>query len=549
MDRTLIFTTCYNERANIGQLLDEIVAAVPHADILVVDDNSPDGTWQVLEEKQRVYPQLRCVKRPRKLGIGSAHKYALFHAMREGYATLVTMDADFSHSPAAIPTLLAAHGPGTFVTGSRYCAGGRSDYTGYRNIVSRLGNVAARAAVGVRLRELTTYFRVFDVATLRRLPLRAVAASGYSYGVELIHCLHRSGVTLREVPIHFVDRTRGASKIPRMQVLFSALDLLGIVWRRVLGREATDADVPADDACVHCGDRVLAMRHFGRVPTAADATTPPPPDAYRCTAVGTRRQPPVYVCLACGLEQVPAHLVPPDLETSYAAVVDPTYLDNAGARRRTYAHAFDRIAPHLPATPGRLLDVGAYCGLFMAEAQRRGWHATGIEPSAWAAAPARDVEGQDVLVGDLDSCRDRLTPPYDLVTAWDVLEHVRDPHRFLAGCARLLGTGGTLCLSTLDVAAPYAQAMGSRWPWLMDMHIVYFDRDTVTDMLSHHGLELLDVLPHRHYARVAYALRGLAPSLPRPAAALLRGMAGIVPSRILVPVSLGDIKLFIARKR
>ena len=118
--KTLIFTTCYNERENIGRLLDEIVVAIPDADMLVVDDNSPDGTWDVLMEKKHEYPQLVCVKRPRKLGIGSAHKYALFYAIREGYQTLVTMDADFSHNPAEIPALLARHGPNTFVTGSRF---------------------------------------------------------------------------------------------------------------------------------------------------------------------------------------------------------------------------------------------------------------------------------------------------------------------------------------------------------------------------------------------------------------------------------------------
>ena len=92
----LIFTTCYNERENIGRLLDEIDRQLPHADILVVDDNSPDGTWDVIQERAANYPQLRSIKRPRKLGIGSAHKYAIFYALREGYRTLVTMDADFS---------------------------------------------------------------------------------------------------------------------------------------------------------------------------------------------------------------------------------------------------------------------------------------------------------------------------------------------------------------------------------------------------------------------------------------------------------------------
>jgi dolichol-phosphate mannosyltransferase len=305
-DKTLVFTTCYNERENVGRLLDEIVVAIPEADILVVDDNSPDGTWNILMEKKREYSQLACVQRPRKLGIGSAHKYALFYAMREGYRTLVTMDADFSHSPCEIPALLTQHGPNTFVTGSRYCEGGISDYKGYRDVVSRLGNFVARRVVGVSLRELTTYFRVFDVATISKLPLRRIAANGYSYGVQLIYYLKETGVQLREVPIHFVERTHGTSKIPRMQILWSALDLVRLAVQRFSFVRDLRPDCLVNDACLDCGDRALAMKHFGSRPASKFAQTPSSADAYRRTARGRRSYPPVYKCLRSGLEQVPA---------------------------------------------------------------------------------------------------------------------------------------------------------------------------------------------------------------------------------------------------
>lgn len=306
----LVFTACYNERENIGPLIDQIVAQLPAADLLVVDDNSPDGTWEVLTDKARIYPQLTTIKRPRKLGIGSAHKYALLYAIREGYDALVTMDADFSHDPKYLPALLSAHGENAFVTGSRYCTGGTSDYTGYRNFVSRLGNFAARNVLGVKLRELTTYYRVFDVNSLRRVPLRHVNANGYSYGVQLIDLLRNAGVALREVPIHFADRTRGASKIPRLQILLSALDLLRLAARRLSFSPDRTPDVFVQDACSNCGDRVLAMKYAGNStgePSAGFATSA----RYRSTAgSGDRSHPPVYKCLRCGLEQVPASLLP-----------------------------------------------------------------------------------------------------------------------------------------------------------------------------------------------------------------------------------------------
>jgi dolichol-phosphate mannosyltransferase len=278
----LVFTTCYNERENIGPLIDQIAQAVPAADILVVDDNSPDGTWEVIQAKAEQWPQLRSVMRPRKLGIGSAHKYALFYAMRERYATLVTMDADFSHDPRTIPDLLRAHGKNVFVTGSRYCPGGSSNYTGYRDFVSRLGNFAARWALTMPLRELTTYFRVFDVDSLKALPLHRINAAGYSYGVQLIYYLRKAGVELREVPIHFVDRSRGASKIPRLQILLSAADLFMLALQRVkLFRDLTP-DLFVDDACINCHDRVLAAK-------------------YGEHSVHQ----PVFFCLCCGVEQIP----------------------------------------------------------------------------------------------------------------------------------------------------------------------------------------------------------------------------------------------------
>jgi dolichol-phosphate mannosyltransferase len=152
--KTLIFTTTYNEAGNISDLVDAIVEAAPQADMLVVDDSSPDGTFDIIESLKKKYPQLSSKKRPRKLGIGSAHKYALIYAMKNGYDRLLTMDADFSHNPQSIPDLLAASGDNVFVTGSRYCEGGKCDYTGYRDYVSRLGNFVARNLLNLNIQEL-----------------------------------------------------------------------------------------------------------------------------------------------------------------------------------------------------------------------------------------------------------------------------------------------------------------------------------------------------------------------------------------------------------
>ncbi|MBF0529354.1 MAG: glycosyltransferase [Deltaproteobacteria bacterium] len=278
--KILIFTTCYNEAANIGPLIDDIAFVAPGADILVIDDSSPDGTWQVVEKKKEQYPQLRAILRPGKLGIGSAHKYAIFYAMREGYDTLLTMDADFSHDPQDIPALLQMSGPDAFVIGSRYCRGGKSDYQGSRAYISRLGNWLARTLLRLEIKELTTYFRVFDVKSLYSLPWRKIKSDGYSYGMQLIYYLSRSGVALKEAPIHFKNRKAGKSKIPKMQVIYSLIDLFHLTVESFWKSVDSSPYVLVDNACAHCKVGILTLKSTGK-----------------------QLEMPVYTCLHCGREQ------------------------------------------------------------------------------------------------------------------------------------------------------------------------------------------------------------------------------------------------------
>lgn len=539
----LIFTTCYNERDNIGLLLDGISQYAPDADILVVDDNSPDGTWDVIQEKAQQREGIFAVKRPGKLGIGSAHKYAILYAIREGYDSLLTMDADFSHDPKSIPALLAAHGPNVFVTGSRYCEGGTSDYKGYRNIVSRLGNVAARAALGVKMRELTTYFRVFDVAALRRLPLRFIAASGYSYGVELVYYLRKTGSELREVPIHFVDRTRGKSKIPKLQIFWSAYDLLRLAMGRLNRRKDLQPDEFVNDACAECGDRVLAMKHFGSSGVQnADTTSMP---AYRCTSVGGREYPPVYTCLCCGLEQVPRSLIPHTLEDIYRDVTDETYLKNIKARQKTFSRNLESISAYLPAT-GSLLEVGSYCGLFLEAANKKGWQTIGVEPSRWASDYARKTTGVNVHTGYLSENAAQLEEKYDVVVSWDVLEHVRDPVGFLRECGSYVREGGVLCISTLDVDTWMPRLLGTRWPWLINMHLFYFGNRSIKYVFKQAGFDITHESPYVHYARLQYLLNGATRVLPAFLGRPVNWITRLVPD-FIVPVSFGDIRTYVLK--
>jgi dolichol-phosphate mannosyltransferase len=235
-DKVLVFTATYNESENIRPLCARILELDSGYDMLVVDDNSPDGTGRLLDELAALNQRLTVVHRPGKLGLGSAHELAMEYAEQNNYKALVTMDADFSHDPNDIPRLLAALDGVDFVTGSRYMAGGSCNYTGYRRVVSIWANWWARRLLGIPLHEMTTSFRVFRIDFLRKVDIGAIKSNGYSFFMEIVFRLSRVGARMREVPISFADRRAGASKIPPFEIFNGLrhllyLFLLRLAWR------------------------------------------------------------------------------------------------------------------------------------------------------------------------------------------------------------------------------------------------------------------------------------------------------------------------------
>ncbi len=220
----LIALSTYNEIDNIKNLVDKIKHYSPSTTILIINDNSDDGTRELIQkiaDDKIVY-----IERPKKLGLGTAHKLSIFYAIKNNYDFLLTMDADFSHDPSHIPILKEKAKSDNFVIGSRFCEGGKSDYRGMRKIISNYGNFFARKFLGIKLLEITTYFRVYSVKLLRKLPYDELNAQGYSLGVKLVWLMNKLKADLVEVPIHFRDRTKGKSKIPKLQIFISFFDLI-----------------------------------------------------------------------------------------------------------------------------------------------------------------------------------------------------------------------------------------------------------------------------------------------------------------------------------
>ena len=212
--RVLVVTPTYNERLNIEPVLARLRAAVPHADVLVVDDASPDGTGVVADELAASDPAVHVLHRSVKEGLGAAYVAGFNWGLDRDYDVLVEMDADGSHQPEQLPTLLAALQHADLVLGSRWVPGGSvSDWPFARMALSRGGNTYVRLSLGLGLRDATGGFRAFRRTVLESIDLESVASHGYCFQVDLAWRALRQGATVVEVPIAFVERLHGSSKM------------------------------------------------------------------------------------------------------------------------------------------------------------------------------------------------------------------------------------------------------------------------------------------------------------------------------------------------
>jgi dolichol-phosphate mannosyltransferase len=238
--RVLVSLATYNERENLPALYAEISRQVPDADVLVIDDNSPDGTGKWCDEQAAFEPRLKCIHRAGKMGLGTATIAAMQYAMDHGYDYLVNLDADFSHPPRYIPTLLSkmesfAGGPRDVMIGSRYVAGGKIEgWPWRRHAMSKLVNCYARTLLKLPVSDCSGAFRCYRVAKLREIDFAKIRSSGYSFQEEILWHLNRAGAQFGETPITFVERQHGQSKINLREAWLA----LAVIFRLAYGRPA-----------------------------------------------------------------------------------------------------------------------------------------------------------------------------------------------------------------------------------------------------------------------------------------------------------------------
>jgi dolichol-phosphate mannosyltransferase len=236
---TLIVLPTFQEAANVATVLERIRAVEPSASILVVDDGSPDGTADLAEAVAAERGGIEVLRRPAKAGLGSAYRDGFRWGLDRGFEILVEMDADLSHDPATLPSLIQSAADGAdLALGSRYVPGGGIPrWTWHRRMLSRWGNRYAAWALRLDVADATSGFRAYRAGILRTVHLESVRADGYGFQIEMVHRVVASGGKVVEVPIQFADRTRGSSKMSG-RIIVEALAL--VTWwgarDRVKGR-------------------------------------------------------------------------------------------------------------------------------------------------------------------------------------------------------------------------------------------------------------------------------------------------------------------------
>jgi len=269
--------------------------------------------------------------------------------------------------------------------------------------------------------------------------------------------------------------------------------------------------------------------------------------AFRCTSPGYGAHAQIVQCNHCGLVYANPRWSDEALLAAYTAVEDETYQAERRGRELTFRKHLQELEKRAGPANGRaLLDVGAYIGVFIEAAAAAGWQAIGVEPSAWAVAAAQE-QGVNVIQGTQDA-PELAGRQFDVITWWDVVEHLDDPAAEIAKSCQLLKPGGWLALHTMDVDSLTARLMGRRWPWLMDMHLYYFSRQSLAQMMAQAGFVQIESAVQGRYLSLGYLVSRLA--------AWNRGLGwlaekvvnGLRLNQMEVPVNFGDLFTIYGRK-
>lgn len=290
------------------------------------------------------------------------------------------------------------------------------------------------------------------------------------------------------------------------------------------------------DSCYLCSSTHLRIKF-----PSTEGNTNIDSNSYCCTSFGHNKHGDIIECLDCGLICLKNIPDPSELEQMYKQVEDPLYVEEKKNRYFTFNKVMRDIQKYR--SNGKLLDIGCYCGYFLDVAHEKGFDVQGVELSQWACSQARQL-GHTVHNDNLSSLD--LDSHFDVITLWDVIEHFSDPSAELKEVNRLLKKDGYFFLATINAGSLFARLMGSRWPWLMDMHIFYFSTKTITKILEQEGFSVVHIKNYTHYISSNYLIKKLN-HISRVGTLFPRAIQGVI-GEFSVPFNLGDNMMVIAKK-
>ena len=228
----LVFSATYNESANIKNFLDSIETLNLDLDLLLIDDNSPDKTWKIIQEYSINKTNIHLIIRDKKEGLDTAHKIAYEYGLKNNYHFLITLDADLSHDAKEIPEFINELKENAFVIGSRYMKGGGCGMEGCRFFLSYCGNRFMKLIFNIDCNEFTSAYRGFNLKKLKNFDLKNVSSEGYSFFMETVYLIYEEGIFIKQIPIYFSDRKKGKSKIPKMEIFRTLFNVLRLKLKK-----------------------------------------------------------------------------------------------------------------------------------------------------------------------------------------------------------------------------------------------------------------------------------------------------------------------------
>lgn len=495
--KNVIVIPTYNERENIGVLIPALFKCVPDVYVVVADDSSPDGTGSVVESLRKDFPKLSLITRSTKDGLGRAYINAFSQVLMDtNVRSVVMMDADLSHDPKYLPEMFKKSKDFSVVVGSRYVEGGKTEgWELWRRVLSFWGNFYCRTITRMPVYDCTGGFNVISANLLRKIDFSKMDMSGYAFIMEIKYLLYKADGKFFEVPITFVNRVGGESKISGHIISEGLLAPWKMAFQKskitpsaLLQGEFTRSSYNKYDSLVNSSAPSISSNL-----TSSHGHVSCPNCEGESAVWGIKNSYTLYSCTNCKLVFV-SPLPDP------TSVYNQDYFSGAGggfgyvdydADKEPMVPTFNKyidLLGEFGMPKGHLFDIGAATGFFLKIARKRGYVVSGVEMSDHAAGLARR-DGIEVKSGDLMSLN-LPNKAFEVVTMLDVLEHMTEPFAELVETKRILKPQGLLVVNAPNGQSLLARMLKTKWHLVLPPeHLFYFSPKNLSGYMESHGFK------------------------------------------------------------